>query len=484
MAKLYIFGIGGTGSRVMKALTMLLAAGVKLDNNITSVIPVIIDPDAANGDLNRTVDIIKLYQNIRNDITNADEFFGTKIETVDQSQKNGSPFNASQLQFNISGVDTQKFAQFIGSGSFSSQNDAMKELLFSDQNLDADMSVGFKGHPNIGSVVLNTIAGNPQFNQFAQSFQKGDKIFIISSIFGGTGAAGFPLLLKILRSGNPNLPNSTNIQKAHIGAITVLPYFNVVTDGKSQISSDTFMEKAKSAMGYYQRSVINSNSLNDLYYIGDKLNATYSNEEGAVNQKNDAHFVELASALSVFDFVKQTGNNKKTQFKEFGIADDTKQDFSMLDNFSRNLIMKPLSKFTLSKLYLKLGLSKVRGANTVWYFGDLTKTNDSFFNSPNYTNGFQKFQDYFEEWVNEMATNKDPFAPFNFSVNHKNALYFIENIKPKKKGIISSDDSFDELTQKNNKYYEQFNTHNGLHQLVKMLETSTEKILTTRGLIK
>ena len=28
MAKLYIFGIGGTGSRVLRSLTMLLAAGV------------------------------------------------------------------------------------------------------------------------------------------------------------------------------------------------------------------------------------------------------------------------------------------------------------------------------------------------------------------------------------------------------------------------------------------------------------------------
>ena len=29
MSKLYVFGIGGTGSRVLKSLTMLLASGVK-----------------------------------------------------------------------------------------------------------------------------------------------------------------------------------------------------------------------------------------------------------------------------------------------------------------------------------------------------------------------------------------------------------------------------------------------------------------------
>ena len=77
---------------------------------------------------------------------------------------------------------------------------------------------------------------NPQFAQFAQSFHQGDKIFIINSIFGGTGAAGFPLLLKVLRSGNPSITNSQDIKNAHIGAITVLPYFNVTSDPPSKIS--------------------------------------------------------------------------------------------------------------------------------------------------------------------------------------------------------------------------------------------------------
>ena len=48
--KLYIFGIGGTGSRVIKALTMLFAAGCKLGNDFDTVVQIIIDPDTGNGD--------------------------------------------------------------------------------------------------------------------------------------------------------------------------------------------------------------------------------------------------------------------------------------------------------------------------------------------------------------------------------------------------------------------------------------------------
>ena len=63
MSKLYVFGIGGTGARVLKSLSFLIAAGVKCKSS--SVVPILIDPDAANGDVNKTVDILQRYQSIR-----------------------------------------------------------------------------------------------------------------------------------------------------------------------------------------------------------------------------------------------------------------------------------------------------------------------------------------------------------------------------------------------------------------------------------
>ena len=43
MSKIYIFGIGGTGARVIRSLTMLLASGVQLGNDFDRVIPVMIE---------------------------------------------------------------------------------------------------------------------------------------------------------------------------------------------------------------------------------------------------------------------------------------------------------------------------------------------------------------------------------------------------------------------------------------------------------
>jgi hypothetical protein len=84
MAKLFVFAIGGTGSRVIKALTMLLASGVEL-RNIDRVVPIIIDPDTSNGDLTRTVDILKTYKEIREKTFSEESgFFKTRISSLDE----------------------------------------------------------------------------------------------------------------------------------------------------------------------------------------------------------------------------------------------------------------------------------------------------------------------------------------------------------------------------------------------------------------
>ncbi len=81
MAKLYIFGIGGTGARVIKTLTMLLASGVKTNFD---VVPILIDPDSAGGDLNRTIKLLRDYQNVHKTVDGYEQnnFFKNKISTL------------------------------------------------------------------------------------------------------------------------------------------------------------------------------------------------------------------------------------------------------------------------------------------------------------------------------------------------------------------------------------------------------------------
>ena len=64
--RLFLFLVGGTGSRVLKPLIMQLAAGIRpIDENGNAiknleVVPIIMDPHKANEDLKRT-DGIRTY---------------------------------------------------------------------------------------------------------------------------------------------------------------------------------------------------------------------------------------------------------------------------------------------------------------------------------------------------------------------------------------------------------------------------------------
>ncbi|MEM2139131.1 MAG: hypothetical protein QXM96_03180, partial [Candidatus Woesearchaeota archaeon] len=166
------------------------------------------------------------------------------------------------------------------------------QLLYSKDNFDDSLTYGFLGSPNVGTVVLNSINKSEFFKNFINLFQNDDRIFIISSIFGGTGAAGFPLLLNNFLNSNSNaLSNSIK------GAVFVLPYFALDKNDNSRIDSSSFITKSIAALSYYSDNLKN---LNLLYYIGNSpFTKSYTNFEGGQQQKNDANFIELAAALAI-----------------------------------------------------------------------------------------------------------------------------------------------------------------------------------------
>lgn len=429
MSKLYIFGIGGTGSRVLRSFTMMMAAGVKME--VDEVVPIIIDPDAANADLTRTVSLMNNYRKIRNHLSfpkeNKNTFFRKEL---------GKVLNNYTLHINDTG--DKKFQEFIELSSMSRTNQALCKMLFSEKNLTSKMDVGFKGNPNIGSVVLNQIVNSDDFMSFANSYEQGDKIFIISSIFGGTGASGFPLLLKTLRTGN-NFPNNDIINKAEIGAITILPYFKLEVDDESEIDSSTFISKTKSALSYYENNISKNNQINALYYLADNVTNTYENHEGGTSQQNDAHLIEFMASSAIVDFCNcehQTSTNK-----ELGIKDITGNvSFnSFYDNLT-DWLRLPLTQFVLMANCFKNQLDYVTStrlqANNKTGFVEHGLYDNQFFST------FKKFIEEYREWLKEMKSNKRSLDLFNLECGDK-PFDVVTGIKPQKvRSIYSNYDLF------------------------------------------
>jgi len=474
MAKpnLYIFSIGGTGSRVLKSLMFLLASGVKI--NTERIIPIIIDPDFSNGDLNRTYDILKNYSNIKNSIDSGTEtdFFSVNVDSVGKTS--GKNKGSEDYRLLIKDADNKLFNDFIGHSSLEPANKEFMNLLFSESNLNSSMDIGFKGNPNIGSVVLNQLftQNNDAIRAFSANFKQNDRIFIISSIFGGTGAAGFPLVLKNLRNIDDvgdDFANTAFIKDAKIGALTVLPYFGVAHSEDNLINKSSFVSKSRAALKYYYRTV--NKEINALYYIGDDLTKDYDNNPGAIEQKNLAHFVELAGALSIIDFMNITDTNLAGSniFKEFGITNSSNNiDFSGLDkNTTQKTIKKSLTKLFLMKRYLDVHYNYAK-KHQPW-----TKRGKVKFEDSTDIKELLTFLDYYEEWFKELSENNVSFSAFNLT-QKENIKDMINGQNGKNKFFKGSDHfvEFDKILNKTERDIKSINTYS---KLLELFDKSTEQ---------
>lgn len=461
MSKIFIFGIGGTGSRVLRALTMMLASGVKLGAH--DIVPIIIDPDAANADLTRTVQLLNNYTAIRKNLQfsndNKSRFFRTEIEKV-----------LPNYTLRINDTDDKSFQQFIEYASMSKSNKALTKMLFSDKNLESSMEIGFKGNPNIGSVVLNQIAHSEDFLDFANSFSEGDRIFIISSIFGGTGASGFPLLLKTLREGK-SFPNFDLINHSTIGAITILPYFKIKKNEESEIDSSTFVSKTKSALAYYENNISRNGIIDALYYLADDVANTYDNHEGGSAQQNAAHLIEFLGATSIVDFSNSRFDNPSNM--ELGIKDATGS--VLFDTFYRKLfdmLYCPLVQFTMTANALTYKLETYRSKTFSANNGNF----EDFYSSP-FFNDLSAFLSKYLEWLKEMKDNKRSLDLFNLSCGDK-PFDLVTGVKPKK--IFSKFSDYSLVTVRLNSAIKNCKSKGAENKFLEMFYIGTERLVSEK----
>lgn len=460
MSKLYIFGIGGTGARVLRSFVMMMAAGVKI--GVDTVVPIIIDPDAANADVNRAVQLMNNYRDAHSNLSfvkgNPTQFFRGEISQVLQGYTLG-----------IQDTNNKEFRQFIDISSMDRATQAMMRMLFSEKNLTSSMDVGFKGNPNIGSVVLNQIVGSPDFQVFARNFAQGDKIFIISSIFGGTGASGFPLLLKTLRTGK-NFPNFNLINNAEIGAITILPYFKLEQSGKSEIDSSTFVSKTKSALAYYERNIASNGSINALYYLGDDIANTYANHEGGASQRNNAHLIEFLAATAVVDF-SMNAHGLPTVNKELGLKDlEGSVTFATFYANQYRQLFAPLTQFIMMANCLTYKYDYYKSssfnANEVGIFKDIYETA--------FMSGIRTFLKSYIEWLNELKANKRSLDLFNLECKDR-PFDVVTGVKPKK--IVSIKSDYDLVTARLNSAVRKCQSKEANNQFMEMFYLATERLV-------
>lgn len=454
MKKVFVFCIGGTGIRVMKSVIMLLAAGMK--TNDYKVIPFIIDPHLDLEEKKQLNSLIELYERIQKDSTDDQKrpvlngFFGTQVESYEE-------LNGRENDIHTSFSEQRPFGEYLGVEKLASSdvNRLLIDTLFTRKSLDNRLSVGFKGNPNVGTVVLsNMMKGADWMRSLTENskFQEGDRIFIISSIFGGTGASGYPLLEKTIRE----MDGAPILSSAIMGAVSVQPYFslkNPETTG-SDIDSCSFITKTKAALSYYQNNVRSDY----FYYIGDKgMNIEYENDEE--KQDDKAHFVELVAATALFDFLDRPDKERpaKPTYLSRAVANDQQiMELISLGNGYSGLV-KNIADFSL----LSLLLDVVKKEKYFPLRKD-RKLDSSFFMDSSFLR-LEEFVHRYNVWYGQLVDNKRGFSPLNIVASNQPLTDWIKGST-----LTAKDDSYYllEMIKASNKASKEEKHNNRLRHLL------------------
>ena len=332
MNTLYVFGIGGTGERVLRSLVMLVAGGLDIKCNVIQ--PVFIDSDSQSKALERAKILIDKYRKVRQLVATSDDYF-QRSNIMPQMFR---PEIKEAILLNISGSQVESLKKMVEYANMPDNMKAEFDMLYSKKSQEMNLSWGFVGNPSIGSIVLNQMLETESFISLRNSITSNDGVFIVSSIFGGTGASGFPLLVNSLKENREgNIP---------MGALSVFPYFKLTSDEDHSdtakalsgydVKPEDFSIKTKAALTYYDKHL---KGLSSMYYLGSNSidnRCEYKKCLGGSEQDNPACAIELWGAKAIAHFTHEVLDVEQedltnTKYYEYFVDKGDGQQFFQLD---------------------------------------------------------------------------------------------------------------------------------------------------------
>ena len=420
----YAIGIGGTGSKCLESLIHLAAAGMMPDKK-EELYLLFVDPDKANGSLARAVTTLECYKIFSNNPQLAQPcLLQTKIDSV--ATPIFSPFDDGD-------DDKPRLEDFFNYAGLKLANDGaadLFEVLYSDKERTTRLNQGFRGHPSVGAAVMaqTVLGGDEPWKTFQAKVAKDPdaKIFLAGSIFGGTGASGFPTIAKLIKSGLKAKPID-----AQIGGALILPYFTFIDDGDAELKAkaEHFLMNTQAALKYYQHS--NKDLVyNAIYLIGDDSQVQVQNFSlGGKAQQNAQHFIELYAALAAIHFF---GNGAavdgSAQYFRLNRANNPLKWADLPDgNGGVEIQSKLRSLYHYSVAYLQIyepmldeiRRGKISGNDAPWYidFFERNTPNRISLNDTKTEESLNRVKDYCENflvWFANVQRSKDndgKFAP-------------------------------------------------------------------------
>ncbi|MDR0573067.1 MAG: tubulin-like doman-containing protein [Tannerella sp.] len=314
---IFVTGIGGTGMRCIEAFTHLCAIGM-FDN--TDVHLLALDTDKDNGNFTRLKNLKEAY-------------IKTKGVNKKQFALHDTFFSANLHYYQFS-PDYSRLSTFdalygYGDAKFSNPDKAaIADLLLTDNAKEFDLKHGYRAQTHLGSMlmyhsIINDIKMNDKsdlkrwLQELITASNSGNpRVFILGSVFGGTGASSIPVIPKAIKEAAALISDATDIERnAYFGATLLTSYFSFPLPGDREkatqkviATSDKFALNSQAAMMFYEADETVKKTYQKFYMMGTEGMEWQPGKvkdktiTGGEAQENDSHYIEMLAAFAAYHF--------------------------------------------------------------------------------------------------------------------------------------------------------------------------------------
>ena len=342
--KNFIIGIGGTGAKCLEHLLHCCSSGLGPQNLWAGMV----DQDEANGNVSRTKILLSKYMNLRSSLRNE---VGHDLAKDSNLFKTHITTNNDAVWLPLKGADPT-LEEVIHYELLKPEVKGLMDCLYDPDEMKQNLSEGFRARPNIGAAAMLATTGNEDDPFWSQIYKAIDaarggeevRVFIISSIFGGTGASGFPNIARRIKQIQKEKNVTSNF---HLGGALMLPYFNYDVpeenmEGELYAKPEEFLDQTKGALQYYAKLFEYDKIFDQVYVTGwDPLTKLPNFKMGGNLQNNPPLFPELYAALGALKFFSEDNKISDTQ-EIFHIGKNESNEilWSDIPNVSNNLNSK------------------------------------------------------------------------------------------------------------------------------------------------
>lgn len=383
--------IGGTGARVAEAAVHMLSAGYF--NRNEDIEFVVIDKDFKCKSYTDAIKQVDEYTAVRKIIKRGENAEGDLFKS-NILKYNWSFNNIFNTLVNVTPEADLKSSVVSKKDNVRENDQILLHGLYSQEQQERPTAKGFYGHPSIGALMFKYMTklegfSGDEINDIASPVvtalnkDKFVKVFIVGTVFGGTGASVVSNLASYLRSvlNTPKMRDNTVI-----AGVLILPYFNILKEVKDdndvvsiKISDDDFLPKSQVALEHYglKNNLIRQDTqgpgewdFDRIYSVGcdprHQTSEVYS--EGGQDQKSHFDYVDLLAASSIFDFFSLGNSNgdfrtpdDKSNIMLFKRAENILDWSSMPTGIRDNLLtMLKFCSFVITQAYPYFSLGNKR----------------------------------------------------------------------------------------------------------------------------